>query len=248
MLKNRKSDDLFSGKELIAPLPMWDTSRPIMCVYKLYFDDRYYIGSTTSLRERLFKHLRALRLGHSTQLLTEAFIECSLIKVEILHIANDNEELRRLERQEVLMHIAHGNCLNKSMHFRILIGFNRSKKPVRAIGPNSVVVSFPSLKEAAEHANVGYSNMRVKVKHQRIVNGYVYKYVDENGNVEEKKTVRRKRNKGKGVIKCDLNNNVVEEFISITLAAESVCGKKDKIRNAISKNGTYKGFKWRHLY
>lgn len=60
-------------------------------------------------------------------------------------------------------------------------------------------------------------------------------------------TYRTKKSQYKPVVQYDINNNVVNTYDGITIAAKALNGTRQNIGRAIRSNSTAYGFYWKYL-
>jgi hypothetical protein len=98
-----------------------------MCVYRLWFGKKYYIGSSTDLEKRMKLHYRKIMdcfsgkgIGRNSQTnIMYHLIENPLITeglVEILEFGKTEEELVFLEDKWLRPSFTDQNCLNQCKH------------------------------------------------------------------------------------------------------------------------------------
>lgn len=104
-----------------------DHISPKMCVYRIWFGEKYYIGSTIDLIARMKWHYRTIndcfagkRVGKNSQtnimnhLMDNPEITEGL--VEIICFCKNERELVTLEKAALLPIYKHPNCLNERSH------------------------------------------------------------------------------------------------------------------------------------
>lgn len=56
---------MITDKKISIPIRMMEGKAKIMCVYKLLFGDKFYIGSSCDLRHRIRQHIRNIKNNKS---------------------------------------------------------------------------------------------------------------------------------------------------------------------------------------
>lgn len=240
---------MIMDKKILIPVRMMDSKNKIMCVYKLFFGKKFYIGSSCDLRHRIGQHIRNIKTNKSSKNLIEAYQSCSCIDVEVVFETNDNGLLRKKEYEYIFNFLDDSNCLNKSLCTKAVLGIPFNKSRVNQYNEDGTIICFESFAAAARSIgiNPGTFGYRIKLGHR--VRGLTFRVLDDLGNPvipmkkEHKKTIQWK---DKRILKYDKKGRYIQTFDTIDLAITSINGNYGCFTLHL-KNGTgsYKGFAWK---
>lgn len=184
--------DISTNKNVSIPFVVFDTVF-IQCVYKISFDDYFYIGSTLNLKDRIFKHIKKLKDGKSANAVLSAYNNCSCIKVDIIELVTQSANLRNAERLHIISSISDEKILNKRINTHHVEGLKRVSKLIIRYNNDGTTTIFNSITEAAKTVGYERNNFIRNIRHAyKIRGGCVFKEIDERGNIIVVTPIKRK--------------------------------------------------------
>jgi hypothetical protein len=210
-------------------------------IYKVenLVNGQVYIGATTkSLNTRKKEHLRDAKRVSGTkfyQSITTFGVNC--FKWEAIDIANTLNDLAQKEKEYIIKYDSKNNGLNIDSGG----GFNKQVYQYDGLSKKLISV-FANLKEAAN--SVGSNKQQISSTCLSVggyFRGYYWSYKPS------KTFTLKKDNRKKAVIQYDLNDNLLNEFFSVSEASKITGLNKNSIakvcRNERLQCG---GFKWEY--
>lgn len=236
-------------KKILIPIRMMDSKNKVMCVYRLVFGEKFYIGSSCDLRHRIRRHIRDIVTNKSSKNLIEAYRMCNWISVEIVFETNDNQSLRKKEYEYIFNFLDDSNCLNKSLCTKAVLGIPFNKSRVNQYNEDGTIVCFESFAAAARSIGIGPGTFAYRIKSGHRVRGLTFRILDDFGNpiIPEKKEHKKAIQwKGKRILKYDKKGKYIQSFDTIDAAIQDINGNYGCFTLHLKKGvGSYKGFVWK---